>query len=185
MTQTLAARISGACARPLLMRPEAAAALLDQIAAADATAVRSPRRVGAFMRRRHALADAPRPAAFDDDYVAPDPIPPGGYAYAPLWLDEPDDELDFGLSLKDGIAILRVDTALDVTGEEWCGMWFHGYDTIAAAIATAFADDRVKGLMLSLDSPGGVVDSGLYAVAEQIRQGRAAAGGKPVWVHAD
>lgn len=187
MTKSLAARVASAAARPLLMRPEAAAALLEQIEAANPSVLRSPRRLSAFHRARLAAAAITRQAFSDEDadaqHVAP--IPPGGEAYAPHWLGEPDEELDWGMSLAEGIAILRVDTPIDAQGEEWCGAWFHGYDTISAALTQAFADDRVKGVLLSMDSPGGVVDAGLYSTAELIRTNREQAGGKPVWVHAD
>lgn len=182
---TLAARLARAAARPLLMRAEDARALLAQIEAADPTATRSLTRLSAWQRARRALSLKPAPMAFDDDGYEAQPLPPGGLAYCPAWMGEPDEELDFGLSLKDGVAVLRIDTAIDVTGTEFCGTWFHGYDTIHAGLEAAFADPRVKGVLISIDSPGGVVDSGIDSVAELIRAHREAAGGVPVWVHAD
>lgn len=167
--------------RPHLITPAAAEELMAQIAGADPRALRSERSLTAWLRARLSLqANAVRPAAFDDEGMDYDPLPPGGEAYSPLWMGGIDEELDWGMSLKDGIACLNVDAALYSKGSEWCGDWFHGYDTLTQAVRDAMADDRVKGLFISMDSPGGVVAGGLDTLVKTLRKAE-----KPVWTHAE
>lgn len=171
--------------RPVLMMPDAAEKLALRIWTAEPRALRSETKFAAFLR----LAGMGRPKAFDDDdYVEAEPMPTGGFAYVPLWMEDaggPDDELGFGMSLKDGIACLNIDTAISSRGSEFCGAWYHGYDTIAAALRQAFADDRVRGVFIRFETPGGVVDDGIDEVSEILRANREKAGGKPVWGFCD
>lgn len=182
--RSIAAR---AMARPILMLEREALDIAQRIFQADPRALRS----GRWPFLGWLRAAGVRPKAFDDDdYAAQteDPLPPGGHAYCPHWMEEqggPDDELPLGMSLKDGIACLNIDTAISARGSEVCGQWYHGYDTIAAALRNAFADERVKGIFIRFETPGGVVDDGIDEVAEILRANREAAGGKPVWGFCD
>ncbi len=181
----LQARFSSMIGRPLLMMPQGAEQIAQLIMQAEPTAFNSPMRFEAWRRAR---GTRPAPAAFDDDDViaqSPPPLPPGGLAYAPMWMGEPDDELDWGMSLKDGVACLCVDTAIDAKGEDWCGTWYHGYDSLHAAVSTAMEDPRVEGLFIHMDSPGGVVEDGIFKLTELMREARAANGGKPIHVHGE
>lgn len=182
--RSMAAR---AMARPILMLERDALDIAHRIFEAEPRALRSSR--WPFMGWLRAAGI--RPKAFDDDAYdaqAVDPLPPGGHAYCPHWMEEqggPDDDLGLGMSLKDGIACLNIDTAISARGSEVCGQWYHGYDTIAAALRAAFAHERVKGIFIRFLTPGGVVDDGIDEVTEVIRAGREAAGGKPVWGFCD
>jgi ClpP class serine protease len=152
------------------------------ISAASPTALESNQRFTAWQRAR-----GMKPAAWydDDNYVESDPMSAGGYAYAPLWMGDADDVLDWGMSLKDGIACLNIDTAIDAEGSEFCGIWYHGYDSISAAIETAMDDPRVEALFIRMDTPGGVVHDGIYSLTEMMRERRGRAGGKPIHIHAE
>ncbi len=178
----LAARYAG---RPLLMRPTVAQELANRLYFSAPDAFERSGRFDALLRRI-GMGRPVKPAAFDDDadWSEAEAVT-GPAAYSPLWMGEPDDELDWGMSLKDGIATLNLDTAISERGSYFCGEWWHGYDSLDAAFRTAFADDRVKGIFLRIDSPGGVVCGGIDVLTETIRNGRAAAGGKPVWAYAD
>ncbi|MDP1554490.1 MAG: S49 family peptidase, partial [Hyphomonas sp.] len=170
--------------RPVLMTPDAAETLATRIYNAEPRAFRSETKFAAFLR----LAGRGRPQALDADDIEAEPLPRGGMAYVPLWMEDaggPDDELGFGMSLKHGIACLNIDTAISARGSEFCGAWYHGYDTIAAALRQAFADDRVRGIFIRFETPGGVVDDGIDEVSEILRENREAAGGKPVWGFCD
>ncbi len=174
----LAVNLTG---RPHLITPGAAQEMMNQLAAADPRVLRSERSVTAYLRARlSGLTNGVRPHAFDEDGPLADPLPPGGEAYSPLWMNGHDEDLDWGMSLKDGIACLQVDTPLYSKGAEWCGDWFHGYDTLTQAVRDAMTDDRVRGLFISMDSPGGVVSGGLETLETTLR-----AANKPVWVHAE
>lgn len=167
--------------RPHLITPTAAQEMMNQLATADPRVLRSDRSVTAYLRARlSGLANAVRPHAFEDEDAFADPLPPGGEAYSPLWMNGHDEDLDWGMSLKDGIACLNVDTPLYSKGAEWCGDWFHGYDTLTQAVRDAMTDDRVRGLFISMDSPGGVVAGGLETLERTLRDAN-----KPVWVHAE
>ncbi len=80
---------------------------------------------------------------------------------------------------------MEVDTALADRGEYYCGVWYHGYDTLLAGMREALADERVKALFVRMNSPGGPVSTGLPALAAFMRSARAAAGGKSIWVYGD
>lgn len=55
-----------------------------------------------------------------------------------------------------------------------------GYDGITAALRLGMADPAVKGFWIPIDSYGGEV-AGCFEAAREIRESRAAAGGKPIW----
>ena len=93
--------------------------------------------------------------------------------------------MGFCWSLNQGVALMQCDTALTDRGEEYCGVVYHGYDTLLRGMREAMADERVKGLFIRLSTPGGVVAGGLPALAAFMRANGARAGGKPIWVYAD
>lgn len=110
----LRSMVARAIARPVLMMERDALDLARRIYDADPRALRSERfpftgwlRAASFLK----------PAAFDKEDGGPEsePLPPGGHAYCPHWMEEqggPDDDLGLGMSLKDGIACLNIDTAI-------------------------------------------------------------------------
>lgn len=176
---SLATRMAG---RPLLIAPRQAEEIARRIQGVDAQAFARPSRLSALLRKL-SLGRA-TPMAMDDD-DAYDAVPVGERAaYAPFFIGEPED-FGFCWSLKDGVALMQADTALGARGEDYCGVFYHGYDTLLVGMREALADVRVKALFLRLDSPGGVVAGGLPALAAFMREARASAGGKPIWVYAD
>jgi ClpP class serine protease len=179
----LASRYAG---RPLLLTPSAAADLAHRLRSLDPRAFERPGRLSAFLRR---VGLAPGGGqglrAWDDDgdWAAPPPLEER-LAYAPRWAGEIEDQ-GYAWSLKSGVALIGCDTPLVERGEEFCGVVYHGYDTLLLALREALADERVGGVFLRLDCPGGVVGGGLNKLAAFIRDHRASAGGKPIWVFAD
>lgn len=174
--------------RPVLMRPEAAREVALQLLAMDGRSLERPGRVGALLRalgmRRGGEANAVRPHAMEDDFDGPPPVPfEERAAYAPLYAGEVEDH-GYCWSLKSGVALLQCDTPLLERGDDFCGV-HHGYDTLLRALQDAAADERVKASFLRLNCPGGVVAGGLPTLAAWMRENRAAAGGKPIWVYAD
>lgn len=171
----------------LLQRPHVitAAAALEYLPRLQAMDPRLHERRGAslpFIKRLAAIASK-RPAAMEDDEaVGPPPITKPK-AYAPMWLGEPDADLEYGWTLKSGVALLSIDTPLVENGFGFCGAWFHGYDSIQAAIQEADADDRVKAMFIRWDSPGGVVAPGIYDLTAFL-QARAE-DAKPIWSYCD
>lgn len=183
--QLLASRYAG---RPLLLTPNAARDLANRVRGVDARAFERPSRIGAFLRRV-GLANGGKvgriQAMEDGDYDGPPPVPmEEQLAYSPRWLGDVEDT-GFCWSLKDGVALICCDTPLVERGDEFCGMVWHGYDTLLLAMREALADARVRGVFLRLDTPGGVVGGGLPALAQFMREARESAGGKPIWVYAD
>lgn len=182
-------RITAQFGRPLLMEAKAAESLAARVRGLDARA---------FERGRHSLVEQPsrflrtlralnpkagRPAAMEDDDVeARGPAKPK--CYAPLYAKAPTAE-GFGWSLVEGIATMAIEGPIMDRGFEFCGAWFHGYDTIAHAMREAVADPDVRALFVRMDSPGGVVAGGIVDLAAQMRNDRAANGGKPIHVYAD
>jgi capsid assembly protease len=173
--------------RPLLLEPTAAGELANRVRALDERAFSRPNRLDAFLRRVGLAGDAPRPQVMEDDdgWTPPPPIEQR-LAYAPLWAGEVEDT-GYCWSLLNGVALMCADTPLVERGEDFCGIVYHGYDTLKAGIADAIADERVKAVFLRLNSPGGVVAGGLTELAAYIRAVRATgnAGGKAIWVYAD
>lgn len=168
--------------RPLLIQPEAAEMLLHRLAISDPRGMESESRLRAILRKV-GMGRGPARAMEDDDYV---PEEPKRSCYSPLWATqaygEPDDE-GFGWSLFNGIALMQVNTALSDEGESYCGAWYHGYDTIQAALVEALGDSRVKGVFMRAKSPGGVVSSRIQELAAFMRAARG--GDKPIHVYAD
>lgn len=182
MPQTAASLATRYAGRPLLMTPRAALEVANRVRAVDPASVAKPGRFSALLRKLS--GDDRRPAAMedDDDYV---PVPmETRLAYAPLYAGEPDD-YGYCWALKDGVAMMQVDKPLLDRGEIFCGEVYHGYDTILQALREANADDRVRGIFIREQTPGGVVAGGLPALAEWMRENGARGGGKPIHVHAD
>ncbi|WP_421792765.1 S49 family peptidase [Hyphobacterium sp.] len=104
------------------------------------------------------------------------------YAGPPCAPDAEFQEED-GYFLEGNVAIIEIQGALwDRTGWGW-GSRLWSYDRIGAAIRAARADQRVAGIFLRIDSPGGLID-GLFALVEEIEAGSARHGGKPIWAFA-
>jgi ClpP class serine protease len=181
---TLTARYAG---RPLLLEATAGRALLAHLADGDPRGLRRESRLDAVLRKVGIGRGRPAAMDQDDEADAREREPAGPVAFAPLWAQqaygEPTD-VGLGWTLYEGVAILKVDTVLAAHGEEFCGAWFHGYDTLLAALRECLADARVGGILILMDTPGGVVDDGLPELAAFMRENRAAAGGKPIHVHA-
>jgi hypothetical protein len=163
--------------RPLLLTPMAAEELAHRVRALDDRAFSRPGRLDAFLRRvglAKAGADAnpvrTRPSAMeDDDYGPPPPPLEERLAYTPLWLGEPEDTR----LLLDPEGRRRADVrrhAPGRRGEEFCGVVYHGYDTLLAGHARGHGRQRVQGVFLRLSSPGGVVAGGLPALAAFMRE---------------
>ena len=176
--------------RPLLIEPMAAEELANRVRALDDRAFTRPGRIEAFLRKVGLAGSAPRPVAMEDDDWTPPPPIEQRLAYAPLWAGEVEDT-GYCWSLLDSVALMCADTPLVERGEDFCGVVYHGYDTLKAGIAQAMANSRVKGLFLRLSSPGGVIAGGLLvrrsAPSWLMRSVRATgnAEGKPIWVYAD
>ena len=188
MTANAALLASRYARRPLLLEPTAASELANRVRAVDGRAFERPGRLEAFLRRVGLGGSARRPAAMEDeDGYDYEPVPiHEQLAYAPLWAGDVEDT-GYCWSLVEGVALMCADTPLVERGEDFCGVVYHGYDTLKAGIADAMDDDRVKAIFLRLSSPGGVVSGGLPDLAAFIRSVRATgnADGKPVWVYAD
>lgn len=183
---SMAARYAG---RPLLLTPASARDLALRIRSVDPRAFSRPSRLDAFLRRvglGHAPGDSARTAFAWDDEGEGAPFVPieERLAYQPRWLGEVEDT-GFCWSLKDGVALIECDSPLVERGDEFCGVVWHGYDTLLMAMREALADARVRGVFLRLDTPGGVVAGGLPTLARFMREAREAAGGKPIWTYAD
>lgn len=90
-----------------------------------------------------------------------------------------------GYCIVDGVAVFDIEGVLTPDGyyDWWEDRWIGGYAQISSAYATAQADDRVRGVFARVYSPGGLVD-GCFDLADELRAGNAANGGKPFWVHA-
>lgn len=176
---SLATRHAG---RPLLLTPRAAFELANRVRDVDAEASVKPGRFSALIRK---LAGRDRqPTAMDDDgdYT---PVPmETRLAYTPLYAGEPDD-FGFCWTLKDSVALMQIDKPLLDRGEMFCGEVYHGYDTILQGLREANEDDRVRAIFIREATPGGVVASGLPALAEYMRENSARGGGKPIHVYAD
>lgn len=181
MPQDLTALAARHAGRPLLMTPRAALELANRVRSVDARSVVQPGRFTALLRRLS--GQDRRPSAMEDDDYEPVPMETR-LAYAPLYAGEPDD-YGFCWTLKDGVALMNVDKPLLDRGEIFCGEVYHGYDTILQGLREAMADDRVKAVFIREATPGGVVASGLPALAAFMRENGARAGGKPIHVYAD
>lgn len=84
------------------------------------------------------------------------------------------------VDVKDGVAVLHIDGALTYRSNLW--KMFFGEDTynsINDALDNVLADNAIKGVVLSIDSPGGQV-AGVSDLAEKIYSSR---GVKPIVAH--
>lgn len=176
---SLATRHAG---RPLLLTPRAAFELANRVRDVDAEASVKPGRFSALIRKLAGLDRQPSAMDDDGDYT---PVPmETRLAYTPLYAGEPDD-FGFCWTLKDGVALMQIDKPLLDRGEMFCGEVYHGYDTILQGLREANEDDRVRAVFIREATPGGVVASGLPALAEYMRENSARGGGKPIHVYAD
>jgi capsid assembly protease len=181
--------------RPLLLASTALPPILTQLGLLQSEETPRPRGLAGLMRLvRGSSATVPAPTAFlyDDDDDS-EPLTPE--AYAAMLGEELRPSLagldparvsgeGWGYIIVDRVAIIGLEGAIPPEGGYMCGA-FHGYDTLARAFAEAHADERVSGVLAIVNSPGGVVAGGLPVLAAQIAAQRAAAGGKPVWVHGE
>lgn len=72
-------------------------------------------------------------------------------------------------------AIIEVNgTLVDKLGY-WGSSWATGYDALAWQMDTAFKDDAIKGIVLSIDSGGGYIE-GLFELLAWIEEAKSAAG---------
>lgn len=84
-------------------------------------------------------------------------------------------------ALKDGVAVISIEGSLaDKTGNLEPESGMTGYDGIRAKLDMALQDEAVKGILLNVDSPGGMV-SGAFDLADKIKQANSI---KPVWSYA-
>jgi signal peptide peptidase SppA len=167
--------------RPHLITPQAAEFWARAMHEIDPRAFRRPGRFDALTRKL-GIARAPV-LAWDDDDGEGAPAPTRPVAYAPTWMDEPDKQLDWGWSVKDGIAMMEISGPLVEHGGWGLCEFMHGYDTIAAAIAQADADPSVKAMLIRFDTPGGVVASGIYDLSAALQARGPDA--KPLWAHCE
>lgn len=80
--------------------------------------------------------------------------------------EEGDDEEPY--EVRDGVAVISVRGALSQRGGRfWMWSW-DGYDTVQSAVTRALSDERVRAILLDLDSPGGVV-AGCFDAARALR----------------
>lgn len=90
----------------------------------------------------------------------------------PAWKESNEPNHKNNVDIRDGIAVLHVDGALTYRSN-WLKAIFgvDTYDSISNALNEVLADDSVKGIVLSIDSPGGML-SGVSDIAEQIFKAR-------------
>jgi capsid assembly protease len=164
--------------RPHLITPQAAEYWAERMRELDGRAFRRPSRFDALARKLGLGRERAR-AWDDDDDSEGEPAPTRPVAYAPLWMGEPDKQLDWGWSVKDGVAMMEIAGPLvEKGGWGWCD-FVHGYDTISAAIDEFDADSSAKGGIIRFDTPGGVVASGIYDLAVKLQTRGPDA--KPLW----
>lgn len=99
----------------------------------------------------------------------------------PAWKESGEPNHKNNVDIRDGIAIMHIDGALTYRSNVWKA-WFgvDTYDSIANAFREIVADESVKGIVLSIDSPGGML-SGVSDVAELIFNAR---GSKELGIYA-
>jgi signal peptide peptidase SppA len=156
--------------QPLLMERRRASALVARYAEA-----RAPQDGGILTRGLRALGL--KTTAAGDASKRP-------AAFAPRIAWAPEAQCRNGYAVLGEIAVIDVRGVLTSDGyyDWWEDTWFGGYVQIEASIAAARLDPLVKAILLRIDSPGGSAD-GAFELARVIREGRAAAGGKPIWAH--
>lgn len=90
----------------------------------------------------------------------------------PAWKDSNEPNHKNNVDIRDGIAILHIDGALTYRSNVWKAIFgMDTYDSIANAFNEIIANDDVKGVVLSIDSPGGIL-SGVSDLAELIYKNR-------------
>lgn len=90
----------------------------------------------------------------------------------PAWKESNEPNHKNNVDIRDGIAILHIDGALTYRSNVWKAIFgMDTYDSIANAFNEIIANDDVKGIILSIDSPGGML-SGVSDIAEQIFKAR-------------
>lgn len=98
-------------------------------------------------------------------------------SFVAFWGEPDEDTEEEPYEVKDGVAVVTVRGALSQRGGSfWFWSWA-GYDTVQSALERACADDRVRAVLLDLDSPGGVV-AGCFDAARAMRAA-VEASGKP------
>jgi ClpP class serine protease len=84
-------------------------------------------------------------------------------------------------NVVNGAAIIPINGSLaHKTGDLHASSGIVGYDGLTAKLRLARADDNVAGIWLDFNSYGGEVN-GCFDLADEIREGSARGGGKPVW----
>lgn len=101
---------------------------------------------------------------------------PQKYGMLPLYEMSDGRFKPYGFS--DGIAIIGVYGYLTDCMPYWGSRYVTGYDALYHQLGQAFADDDVKGIVLNIDSYGGLV-SGCFDLVDWIAEQKAASG-KPV-----
>lgn len=157
--------LAGWTGAPLLLWEGAASMMAAHLSAV--AGVREVRRQEGVLAR---LGQALKLSAADDP-------PPSPEASAPYFLENPARH-DGGFFVANRAAYMTISGPLERTG----GWWWDGYDTITERAESAFADDQIDGVFLSITSPGGHA-SGMLECAQTLR-GLADQSGKPLHVHA-
>ena len=90
----------------------------------------------------------------------------------PAWKESNEPNHKNNVEVRDGIAILHIDGTLTYRSN-WLKAIFgvDTYDSISNAFNEIVANDSIKGIVLSIDSPGGML-SGVSDIAEQIFKAR-------------
>ena len=90
----------------------------------------------------------------------------------PAWKESNEPNHKNNVDVRDGIAILHIDGTLTYRSN-WLKAIFgvDTYDSISNAFNEIVANDSIKGIVLSIDSPGGML-SGVSDIAEQIFKAR-------------
>ncbi|MFC3693410.1 S49 family peptidase [Chenggangzhangella methanolivorans] len=155
--------------RALLLEPRAARAHASRLMAAE-----RPRRSRGLVA---ALAGA---VGFAKDDAAPEK--PEALVSRVEWASEV--AFGAGFAICGPIAVIDVSGVLTAKGyyDWWNEEWVPGYRGISAAIAAARADERVSAILLREDSPGGLVSEN-FDLCDEIHEGSARNGGKPIWAH--
>lgn len=90
----------------------------------------------------------------------------------PAWKESGEPNHKNNVDIRDGIAILHIDGALTYRSNIWKAIFgVDTYDSISNAFNEIVGNDDVKGIILSIDSPGGML-SGVSDIAEQIFNAR-------------
>ena len=90
----------------------------------------------------------------------------------PAWKESNEPNHKNNVDIRDGIAILHIDGALTYRSNLFKALFgVDTYDSISNAFNEIVADESVKGIVLSIDSPGGML-SGVSDIAEQIFKAR-------------